>query len=206
MTTTGGMPASTGWCVNMAKMPKAAVGFLREAFMVRRYHTVGHVAQQETVGHHTCNVLAILFHLFDDRPPLYLVRHALHHDAPEAATGDIPATTKWRFPAIAKAVEDAEAVVAIDTGLETMELEPLHRDLLKYADMMDLCFKSVEELAFGNEAFAPILTNGLTFSMALLEGSLKGHPQAQELMGILYSNQFIDIDQFMGERSSETKH
>jgi 5'-deoxynucleotidase YfbR-like HD superfamily hydrolase len=189
-----------------AEVKKANVGFLREGFMVRRYHTAGHVAKEETVGHHTCNVLAILFHLFDDAPPLYLIRHALHHDAAEVMTGDIPATAKWKFPALAKAAEEAEAQTARDMGLEIKELDPLHRDLLKYADMMDLCFKSVEELTSGNEAFQHILGNGLTYCMALLEGSLKEYRQAHELMAILASNNFIDIASFIEETSDETKH
>ena len=187
-------------------MSKAELGYLREAFMVRRYHTVGHVAREETVGHHTCNVIAILFHLFDDNPPMYLVKHALHHDAAEGMTGDIPATAKWKFPALAKACDEAESEVAKAAGLSEVELEPLYRDLLKYADMMDLCFKAVEELTFGNEAFQIVLVNGLTYVMALLEGSLKDHRQAHELMLILMSNAYIDIKRFIEKKDNHVKH
>jgi HD containing hydrolase-like enzyme len=190
----------------MSRRKKAEVGFIREAFMVRRYHTVGYVAQTETVGHHTANVIAILFHLFDDNPPLYLVRHALHHDAAEAHTGDIPATAKWKFPALAKAAEEAETQVAEAVGLETVKMDDLHRDLLKFADMMDLCFKSVEELTYGNEAFQVVLVNGLTYCLALLEGSLREHQAAHTLMAILAANQFIDVSTYVQESSHETKH
>lgn len=187
-------------------MNKASISYLREAFSVKRYHTVMHVAMPETVGHHTCQVLAMLFYLFDDHPPLYLVRHALHHDAAELVTGDIPATAKWKFPAIAKAVEEAEDEVAQNVGLETCELDPQHRALLKFADMMDLCFKAVEELSVGNDAFQGILANGLSFIGALLGGALKDHQTAHELYKILLDNKRIDITVFIEEGVIHVKH
>jgi 5'-deoxynucleotidase YfbR-like HD superfamily hydrolase len=93
---------------------KTDYGYLREAFMVRRYHTTGHVSRDETVGHHTANVMAILFYLYDDGPPLLLLKAALHHDATELATGDIPATAKWAHPGLAEALLKAEKEVAAD--------------------------------------------------------------------------------------------
>jgi len=188
------------------KDKKAHIGFLREAFLVRRYHTVGHVAREETVGHHTCNVMAILFYLFDDTPPLYLVRHALHHDAAELITGDIPATAKWRFPAIAKAVEGAEQEIEAAACLDDTTLDPLHRDLLKFADTMDLCFKAVEEIAFGNDPFQPILANGITYVLALLEGSLKDWSAAHQLWLVLCNNEWVEIKSFIPESTNDVKH
>ena len=188
------------------KPKKAEYGYLREAFMVKRYHTVGHVAHEETVGHHTCNVMAILFYLFDDHPPLYLVRHALHHDAAELVTGDIPATAKWRFPDLAKAAEAAEREVSEAASLENTQLESLHRDILKYADIMDLCFKSVEEIASGNLPFSNILSNGVTYARALLEGSLKGWVPAQQLWLMLCSNEYVEIKSFILEGTNDVKH
>jgi len=184
----------------------ASVGFLREAFMVKRYHTVPHLAITETVGHHTCNVMALLFFLFDDHPPLYLVRHALHHDAAELVTGDIPATAKWRFSSLAKAVEAAEHEVAEAVNLENAELEPLHRDILKYADIMDLCFKSVEEIASGNLPFTRILSNGVNYARALLEGSLKSHNPSQQLWLILCANEYVAIKSFISLENNDVKH
>ena len=187
----------------------ADYGYIREAFFVRRYHTVGHVHKEETLGHHTANVVAIIFFLFDDHPPLFLIRHALHHDVPELATGDIPATTKWQHPEIAKSLEAAEAAVIENMGLENTPLEPLHRDLLKFADMMDLCFKSVEELAVGNDAFTHILYNGLVYVRALLADGLKDHVRAHALYRMLENNKFIHIKEvYDGEEliPSGSKH
>lgn len=192
----------------MSEKKMADYGFLREAFMVKRYHTTMNVNMPERVGHHTANVIAILFFLFEDHPPLYLVRHALHHDAPELVTGDLPAPTKWRHPNLAKAAEQVERAVVDDMGLESGELDPLHRDLLKYADMMDLCFKSVEEMATGNDCFMPILVNGLVYCKGLLEGSLKEHVPAQALYVLLESNRYINIKEVYNDRetTTATKH
>ena len=192
----------------MSKNRVADYGYIREAFMVRRYHTVGHVHMEERVGYHTANVMAILFFLFDDHPPLYLLRHALHHDVPELATGDLPATTKWRHPELAKAVEKVEEELIEAMQLENHPLEPLHRDLLKFADMMDLCFKSVEEMSVGNEAFQKILFNGLVYIHGLLEGSLRSWPQAHIMLHLLKCNKFINIEEvYNGEPlDAGTKH
>ena len=178
------------------KPKKAEYGYLREAFMVKRYHTVGHVAHEETVGQHTVNVVAMIFWLYDDEPPLYMVRRALHHDAPELATGDIPATTKWEFPNLAAEAETVEVGVAIRQGLETKDLTDKEEAVLKFADMIDLCFKSVEELAYGNDSFAPILGRGLMYIDGLLDVELKTWPQAHELRRILKANPFINIEEF----------
>jgi hypothetical protein len=178
----------------MSKNKVAEYGYIREAFMLRRYHTVGYITKEDTVGHHMANVIGILFYLFDDAPPLYLVKAALHHDVPELATGDIPATTKWQFPEISKVLESIESGVRDRQGLFNEPLEPLHAALLKYADMMDLCFKGVEELAQGNDSFGPIVFNGLVFVRRLLNTELKFHKQAHTLYELLRSNRFVNVD------------
>jgi len=193
----------------MSKKPlKADYGFIREAFMIKRYHTVGYVSQPETVGHHTCNVMAILFFLFDDAPPLYLVKHALHHDAAELATGDIPATTKWAHPPLAAMLNKIEDEVSERRGLTSYPITEQHAALMKYADMMDLCFKGVEEMATGNEIFAPILSRGIGYCLNLLNTTLKGHTQAIELWELLKSNRFIHIEEFIVDFNPDgsTKH
>lgn len=185
------------------KPKKASYGFLRNSFMVRRYHTVAHVHKEETVGHHTANVLGILFHLYDDHPPLYLIRHVLHHDAMELATGDVPATSKWAFPDLAAALKKAEAEVAERQGLTIHILTPEEEAIVKFADVMDLCFKSVEELAAGNDVFSHVLANGMSVVRALLENALKNHQQAHTMYAILKSNKYVQIEAFDAPTLSE---
>lgn len=173
------------------------VSYIREAFMVRRYHTVPHVAIEDTVGNHTANVISFLFFLFDENPPLYLIRAALHHDVPEVSTGDIPAPVKWANPKLAEELQKIEKAMVVKLGLEGDVADPLHLALLKYADMMDLCFKAIEEMAAGNEVFQPIASNGLSAILNLLQGPLKDHEPAKELFFLLRTNVFINVDVFL---------
>jgi 5'-deoxynucleotidase YfbR-like HD superfamily hydrolase len=183
---------------------KATFGYVREAFLVRRYHTTAFVHDRETVGHHTAQVLAILFELFDGYPPLYLIAATLYHDAAELSTGDMPATTKWKWPGLASELKKVEAEVEEKYGLNIEIRDPLHLELLKYADMMDLCFKGVEEIASGNDMFCPILLNGLAFVRNQLDGPLKDYPQAHKLYSVLESNPFVDIKVMTIEHDAAT--
>lgn len=189
----------------MSKPKKAEYGYIREAFNVRRYHTVGFVAQEDTVGKHTANVVAMLFYMYDDNPPIEVIRYALHHDVPELATGDIPATAKWRSPVLKKALDEIEEGVRERQGLMAT-LPEADMNMVKFADMMELCFKSVEEMMFGNEAFGIILANGLNFCLGMMQNELKGNPKPQEVYNILMSNPFIDIQSFLQPKPSIIAH
>jgi 5'-deoxynucleotidase YfbR-like HD superfamily hydrolase len=188
---------------------KAEYTYIREAFMIRRYHTMGHVHMQDTVGHHTANVIGMLFFLCDDNPPIGLIKAALHHDVPELSTGDIPATTKWVNSELAVLLNGIEAGVQERRGLYSPELLPANeRLLLKYADMMDLCFKSVEEIASGNTPFQMVLFNGLVYVTNLLDGPLNGHAAAKKLYEILQANPFVSIEEIYNgaEGCPQVKH
>lgn len=176
---------------------RAEYGVIREAFMIRRFHTVGYIHVTETVGHHTANVLGMIFFLWNDNPSIVLIRHTLHHDVPEWSTGDLPAPTKWGNPGLAAEVNKVEARVIEIAKLETGELSELEQATLAYADMMDLCFKCVEEMASGNGTIEPILHRGMAFVGALLEKELKDHRPAHELMNMLLSNPWIEMKEFI---------
>lgn len=181
-------------------MKKRNYNFVREAFHVRRYHTVLHVNKEETVAHHTCNVIAILFELYDDAPPLDLIKLALHHDVPELVTGDIPATAKWEFPKFAEQAVLVEEEIKKEAGLFDPKLEEIDQVLFKFADMFDLCLKCVEEMATGNLLFARVLANGLSFLRKQLNGPLKNHIPANELFLMIENNPFILIEEVENEQ------
>jgi 5'-deoxynucleotidase YfbR-like HD superfamily hydrolase len=183
----------------MSSKNLADVMYIRESFMIRRFHTIGHIHKEETVGHHTANVLAFLFYLYDDVPPLYLVKACLHHDVAELATGDIPATAKWQHSDLAQVLTRIEHGVKERHNLYSAEIEEPHASLLKFADMLDLCFKSVEELAVGNDPFHVVLFNGLQFLEGLMRGPLKNHQRATELLATLFNNRFVDIQEMKNE-------
>ena len=171
---------------------KATYTPMREAFLIRRYHTMMHVSMTETVGHHTCNVIGILFHLYNDNPPIHVIRAALHHDVPEIATGDIPATAKWGSSELRSACDKMEAEMSESLHLTTLT-DPAEISMLKFADMMDLCFKSVEEVASGNEPFYQVLTRGLYYILNQLDGPLKSSKEAHGLLARLLDNPFVEI-------------
>jgi len=149
-------------------------------FAVRRFHTVPVVVTTETVGHHTASVLAIIFAMYNESPPMALVRAALYHDIAEAITGDIPATAKWDFPALSGNLYAAEAEIAEAAGADfdlPLELAPV----LKFADMMSLMYKAKMEVLSGNQGFIPIYENGLRYCTKLLENELRDNEAAIEL-------------------------
>ncbi len=179
---------------------KANLELIRDGFMVQRYHTVGYVINRETVGHHTANVIALLFFLFDEAPPLELVRAALHHDVPEKMTGDVPATAKWLSEELSSALAGLERKVVEDNALMPYSHIPPHLlPFLKFADYIDLVFKSIDEMAAGNHHFAEILGNGLMAIRKLLDGPLADHKNAQMLYAMVLNNHHIFIQEVLNE-------
>ena len=148
---------------------------------MRRYHTVPHVAITETVGHHTANVIALLFVIYRGTPPVHLIRRALHHDVAEATMGDVPATAKWKFPEVRKALHQAEEVLERRYSLATdASLTPVEKEILKFADMYDLTLKAEEEVKAGNQYFNEIYLNGREYLVK--HYSNHDHPAIRELM------------------------
>jgi 5'-deoxynucleotidase YfbR-like HD superfamily hydrolase len=138
----------------------AKINYYRRGNKVKRYHTVDcHV--QETVGHHSANV-AILCTIISEIPPsVPLLMCALTHDTTEQFTGDVPATAKWDSPELAAALKTMEA--RLTRNHYGTLLKHHEQRVLKQADMLDLCFKALEEIKMGNQQFAPILRRGLTY-------------------------------------------
>lgn len=131
---------------------------LRLGMAVKRFHTT-HRTQQETVGHHSANVCAILLRLEPNVSKDVLVR-ALMHDVPEYYTGDVPAPFKW---------DNTEAKSALNTGelryirandIPHPELDIYELALLKLADMLDLVLSSLEEVNRGNAYAIKLVENG----------------------------------------------
>ena len=133
----------------------------RAGMAVQRYHTVNLIVR-ETVGHHSCNVAWLVTQL-TDTPSRALIQAALLHDAEEIHTGDVPATTKWRSKMLRDSLDDLEHFYRMDVGLAMPVITENEKVILKQADMLDLCFKMVEELSMGNQQCANILSRGTTY-------------------------------------------
>lgn len=147
---------------------------------VRRYHTVHNPGTVETVGHHTAGVIGILFCLYNQKPPIELIEAALYHDSSECVMGDIPATAKWDFPDMELALEVAEVDIMKAAGyVPKLELEQVF--VLKFADLMDLCFKCSQEALAGNREMHAVFHNGLVAAGNLLRENLKEFKNAHDL-------------------------
>ena len=133
----------------------------RRSNNVVRYHTIKTVAA-ESVGHHSANVAILCILLAERKPSVQLLMAALLHDMHEQFTGDIPAQAKWESAELSSALASLEKKFdAYFIQYPTLSSEESR--ILKQADMLDLCFKSLEEINMGNKAFQTILSRGLKF-------------------------------------------
>lgn len=192
----------------MAEEKTPNFGIIRDAFSVRRFHTVHPLLIPETVGHHTANVIATLFFLYDGKPPIDVIWAALMHDVAEVVTGDVPAPAKWAFPMLDKALNEAESIVRTDHGLAQKGLTEEDTYLIKFADMFDLCMHALDELSAGNATFDIILGRGLYYLRKLVDGPLRDNDRAVGLIQHIMTNHYISVDevlkqhQMMDEASS----
>ena len=131
---------------------------IREGFNVKRFHTT-HRTQEETVGHHSANVCAILLRL-DPTVRRDCLVAALMHDVPEVYTGDVPAPFKWDHPSIGVGLKEGEAAYVMDMKIPDPFLTPKEKQLLKVADMVDLVLSSLEEMGRGNRYAKTLVNNG----------------------------------------------
>lgn len=126
---------------------------------VKRYHT-RHTIGDQTVAAHSWGVIAILFEICD--PSVNLLRAATYHDVAEYDTGDIPATAKWLSASLKGVLDEMEAKVEADLGISPKGLLiPREIQLLKYADILELCWYGVEQRKMGNQYAEEWYRNGM---------------------------------------------
>ena len=135
----------------------------RNGNKVQRFHTVNSFVT-ETVGHHSANMAILCVILSEYKPSASLLLAALTHDLAEQFTGDVPATAKWDSPDLVKALKSMEK--KYERTWHSAPLTDYERRVLKQADMLDLCFKSLEEVRMGNPDFKPILRRGIEWLQA----------------------------------------
>jgi len=156
---------------------------LYDTGIVRRFHTVADYSGgvQQSVAEHSWGVALILKELCDRTRvdmPTALLFAALVHDAEEAYIGDMPAPTKWRFPALAAEMRVAEESVRRELRLEAANFpEPLIA-LLKWADGLELYAYAQRRERDGATAYGRIAGNIRTYMLTNL-------PQYPEALSVL---------------------
>lgn len=142
------------------KKPYDRLCLVRESSKVKRFHTVV-VNREQNVGEHTFNVIALI-DFIDPLCDKKLWRAALHHDVLESITGDIPATTKWKYPEFSEALTAVEKKLERDYGLDEDVLYSDDRKLLDYADAMECLLYCLDEMSHGNKTAAIIASRLFT--------------------------------------------
>jgi 5'-deoxynucleotidase YfbR-like HD superfamily hydrolase len=152
------------------------------------------VAIPETVGHHTCNVISLLFILYENKPPLHLIQRALLHDVTESLTGDVPAPAKWQYPELANALDIIEGQIREKFSIPHPDLDITESAMLTFVDLLDLSLKCIEEVETGNDAFKDIFSNGARACLVLLQGPLKDFKKAHEVFTMLFNVEKVEVE------------
>lgn len=132
---------------------------------VKRWH-VQPTLRQQTVAEHSFGVMMLIRqvvdgNVFSDESILNMLLAAMHHDLPELMTGDIPADVKRRHPdldAMLTRIEMTAEDLYFDTPLTAVE-----RDLVKWADTMELILWCLEEIALGNTNMRRVVTRAVGY-------------------------------------------
>ena len=125
------------------------LGLQLMAGRVKRYHNHSIIGEQ-TVGEHTYGMVQIIRCLTDDDCSGNLLKAALDHDVPEAITGDIPFTAKKGHPELKIAVDNVEAEVEKEYGLQRL-LNAAEYNVLKQADLLEMGFFGINQMRLGNK-------------------------------------------------------
>ena len=122
----------------------------RQAQTVQRYH-IERTIRRQSVGEHTFGVLCVAMELSNGSMSAALVSAILHHDVPEAITGDVPATARWKSPALQASLALLDNEVIERYGLQDHELlSPAELRILKLSDLLELVMFCIEDAEMGN--------------------------------------------------------
>lgn len=157
-----------------------------ESGRVERFHTVADYSggARQSNAEHQWGVALIASELAGRRnyegSAAMLMFAALTHDSEEATLGDFPATAKWRFPRLAAAYTAAEDVVRGELDLHG-QLDEEGRNILKWADSLELFAHCVRKTKAGNGAYLAVVDNIAAHMMR----ELPQWREARDLMGEL---------------------
>jgi 5'-deoxynucleotidase YfbR-like HD superfamily hydrolase len=125
--------------------------FYRRGGIVKRFH-IFDVLKENTVAHHTFNVIALLILCVDDELSQNLILAAMQHDLAEQETGDMPAPFKRRVEGLRQHIQDAEEAILKENGLTNYEKRLSKKELawLKLADSLEGALYCGDEYQRGN--------------------------------------------------------
>lgn len=131
-------------------MANEKIEFLRRGGRVKRFHGF-HLLMENTVGHHTFNLMGILYVCVPDgKLASRLLVAAMLHDVPECITGDVPAPFKRNVTGLREAMQAEEDRLLGCYGITPPTLYPEEERWLKLADSLDGAYHCLEERRLGN--------------------------------------------------------
>lgn len=125
---------------------------------VKRYHCIRTVVQ-DSIASHSFGVAMFILAL-SPSPRGELIKAGLFHDLAEQVTGDSPAIAKWNHHPLYVALGEMETEFNKKWEID-VELSEEEMLVLAYADVLDLCYFCLEEIAMGNRNIRPVFKAGL---------------------------------------------
>lgn len=142
--------------------------FIYKGANTHRFHTADTLTQQ-TVGQHSFGV-AWLVLLIAPNSRKEVICAALAHDLAEHIVGDVASPAKRRFPDLAIAVNNAEAVLLNNMGLDwETGLTDAESRVVKLADMLDGMMFCVRERRMGSKVACTIYDNFYKYAVEVIK-------------------------------------
>lgn len=141
---------------------------------VLRYHTRPELADGQNVAAHTWRVMVVIHTLWPDQCTKNLLLHALYHDVAEAEVGDMPATTKWKYPELGTLMRTIEENYEAELGVVVAVSHDEHR-IADIADKLELVLHCYRLMQRGNGMAKDVFHRGCDY----LKDKYKGYPVFQ---------------------------
>jgi len=139
----------------------------------------------QNVAAHTWRAMVVLHTLWPDASKNCLL-HMMYHDVAEAETGDMPATTKWKYPELNQLMQQVESDYEMSIGVgevifKVSETEKAYCDI---ADKLELVFHCYRLMQKGNTLARDVYLKGIEYLEKKYSGEDYFAP-AQEMIDAL---------------------
>ena len=141
-----------------ALTPSPILSSIRSGMLVKRFHTQS-ILREDTVGHHSANVAALIIWLcHPSYPSSEILCAAILHDVGEYRTGDTPAQVKWGSKTLKDELDRLEKLGWKNSGWNDPKFSLTSDDerMLKFCDIAELCLKCIHEVELGNKTVVDI--------------------------------------------------
>lgn len=149
---------------------------------VLRYHTRPEIMDGQNVAAHTWRTMVILNTLWPNTTKDCLLK-MLYHDIAESETGDVPATTKWKYPELEKILVNIEQDHEKSLGVGDNNYLLINEERLKcdVADKLELVFHCYRLMQQGNTLAHDVFVKGTEYLQKKYRGQKFFEP-VQEIL------------------------